>query len=100
MSTSFDELRSQVTQIDTATTAPTGEDVYAGRQYFDTSTGRRYLYNGSAWFYVQYTSTSTSTTSISTSTTSSSSSSTSTTSSSISTSTTSSSSSSTSTTLY
>ena len=70
MSTGFDELDSQATQIDTATSAPTGEDVYAGREYFDTSTGRRYLYNGTAWHYIQYTSTSTSTTSTSTTSTS------------------------------
>lgn len=100
MSTNFDELRSQATQVDVATSAPTGEDLYEGRTYFDTSTGRLYVYMNSAWRYAQFTSTSTSSTSSSTSTTVSTSTSTSTTSTSTSSSSTSTSSTSTSTTLY
>ena len=100
MSTKYAQLRSQATQVESLTTAPAGVDLVTGATYFDTSTGRLYIYSGSAWFYVPMTTTSTSTTSSSTSTTSSSSSSTSTTSSSTSTTSSSSSSSATSTTLY
>lgn len=100
MSTSFTELRSQSTQVDTATSAPTGEDVYEGRTYFDTSTGRLYVYVNSVWKYAQLTSTSTSTTSTSTTSTSTTSSSTSTTSTSTTSTSISTSSTSTSTTLW
>jgi len=100
MSTDFTELRSQATQVDAATSAPTGDDLYEGRTYFDTSTGILYAYVNSAWRHINFTSTSTSSststsTSTSTSSTSTSSTSTSTSSTSISTSSTS-----TSTTLY
>jgi len=67
MATDFTELRSQATQVDVATSAPTGEDLYEGRTYFDTSAGRLYVYLNSTWRYVAFTSTSTSTT-VSTST--------------------------------
>lgn len=100
MSTKYAELRSQATQVESLDAAPTGVDLVTGATYFDTSTGRLYLYSGTAWFYVQMTTTSTSTTSSSTSSTSTSSSSTSTTSSSTSTTSSSTSSTSTSTTLY
>jgi len=100
MSTKFTELRSQAMQIDVQTSAPTGDDLYEGRTYFDTSTGRLYVYVNSAWKYAQMTSTSTSSTSSSSSSTSTSSTSTSSTSTSTSSTSSSSSSSSTSTTLY
>ena len=99
MSTNFTELRSQSIQVDTQTTAPTGDELYEGRTYFDTSTGRLYVYVNSAWKYASMTSTSTSSTSSSSSSTSSTSSSSSSTSSSTSSTSSSSSSSSTSTTL-
>ena len=44
MSSTFDELRSQAMQIDTQTSAPSGDELYEGRTYFDTSTGRLYVY--------------------------------------------------------
>jgi len=100
MSTKYTELASQSTQVETATSAITGVDLVTGATYFDTSSGRLYIYSGSAWFYVPMTSTSTSTTSTSSTSTSTTSSSTSTTSSSTSSTSSSSSSSSTSTTLY
>ena len=100
MSTDFTELRSQATQVDALTSAPTGVELYEGRTYFDTSTGRLYIYVNSTWKYAQLTSTSTSSTSSSSTSTSTSSTSTSSTSSSTSSTSTSTSSTSTSTTLY
>jgi hypothetical protein len=97
--TKFTELRSQATQVDVATSTPTGVEVYEGRVYFDTATGRLYTYVNGAWRYNSFTSTSTSSTSSSTSSTSTSSTSTSSTSTSSTSSSTSSTSSSTSTTL-
>jgi hypothetical protein len=87
-------------QVDVQTTAPTGDDLYEGRVYFDTSTGRFYAYVNSAWRYAQLTSTSTSTTSTSTTSSSTSTTSTSTTSTSTTSTSTSSTSSSTSTTIW
>jgi len=42
--TNFSELRSQAMQVDVLDSAPTGDDLYEGRTYFDTSTGRLYVY--------------------------------------------------------
>jgi hypothetical protein len=53
MSTNFTELRSEAIQVDTQTSAPTGDDVYEGRIYFDTATQRLYVYVNSTWRYVQ-----------------------------------------------
>ena len=100
MSSTFDELRSQAMQIDTQTSAPSGDELYEGRTYFDTSTGRLYVYINSTWKYAQLTSTSTSSTSTSTTSTSTSSTSTSSTSTSTTSTSTSTSSTSTSTTLW
>jgi len=98
--TNFDIIRAErgAEQVRVAITAPTDPAPGAGDIYFDTATGRMYVYNGTSWKYKVMTTTSTSTTSSSTSTTSTSSSSTSTTSSSTSSTSSSSSSSSTSTT--
>lgn len=106
MTTKFTELRSQAMHVDTATAAPSGLDQYgeaevvAGRIYFDTATGKLYVYTGSAWKSAQLTSTSTSSTSSSSSSSSTSSTSISTSSTSTSSTSSSTSSSSTSTTLY
>ncbi|MCK9370333.1 hypothetical protein M0R04_10535 [Candidatus Dojkabacteria bacterium] len=100
MSTDFTELRSQSTQVDTATSAPTGVDLYEGRTYFDTSSGKLYVYVNGSWRYTQMTSTSTSSTSSSSSSSSTSSTSTSSTSTSSTSTSISTSSTSTSTTLY
>lgn len=53
MSTTYTELRSEAHQIDVQTTAPTGDDVYEGRVYFDPDTGKLYVYVNSAWRYAQ-----------------------------------------------
>jgi len=97
--TSFSELRSQAMQVDVLSSAPTGTELYTGRVYFDTSTGKFYVYDGSRWIYIQMTTTSTSTTTVITTTSVSTSTSITTTSISVTTTSSSSSSSSTSTTL-
>ena len=100
MSSKYAQLRSQATQVESLDAAPTGVDLVSGATYHDPSTGRLYIYSGTAWFYVPMTTTSTSTTSSSSSSTSTSTTSSSSSSSSTSTTSSSSSSSSTSTTLY
>jgi len=97
MTTHFTQVRGEATGIDAESSAPASP--VAGQTYFDTTTGRLYIYTGMVWDFTTGTTTSTSTTSSSTSSTSSSSSSTSSTSTSSTSSSSSTSSTSTSTTL-
>src|SRR5258708_15858788 len=97
MASHFTEIRGQAQAIDVETVTPTNPAT--GQTYFDNTSGKLYIFDGSIWRFSQGTTTSTSTTSSSSSSSSTSSTSTSSTSSSTSSTSSSSSSSSTSTTL-